>query len=195
MIVDAFSSLTDYQFVVYVENLDKARCDQQRDRPVYWHQDILGMASDHFLTCSLATTQRRGWIEASSEFQFATLIHPSSEVSRKTRLGEGVIVEPLCVVAGFSKIGAHTRIGRRASIGHHTAIGRFCTIHPGSLISGRCSIADGVTVCTGAVIIDGIEIGENAVVGAGAIVTKDVEAGSLVVGNPAKTIKINYGPI
>ena len=39
-----------------------------------------------------------------------------------------------------------------------------------------------------ATIICGITIGENAIVGAGSVVTKDVPANSIVVGNPAKVI-------
>mgnify|MGYP000664229205 FL=1 len=41
----------------------------------------------------------------------------------------------------------------------------------------------------GATILPGVTIGENAVVAAGAVVTKDVEANTVVGGNPAKLIK------
>lgn len=41
----------------------------------------------------------------------------------------------------------------------------------------------------GATILPGVTIGENAIVGAGSVVTKDVEANTIVVGNPAKPIK------
>ena len=40
-----------------------------------------------------------------------------------------------------------------------------------------------------AIILPGVTIGENAVVGAGSVVTKDVPANTVVVGNPAKVIK------
>lgn len=38
-------------------------------------------------------------------------------------------------------------------------------------------------------ILNGITIGDGSVVGAGAVVTKDVEPYSVVVGNPAHKIK------
>ncbi|MBP3737600.1 MAG: galactoside O-acetyltransferase [Muribaculaceae bacterium] len=41
----------------------------------------------------------------------------------------------------------------------------------------------------GAIILPGVTVGENAVVAAGAVVTKDVEANTIVGGNPAKFIK------
>ena len=42
-----------------------------------------------------------------------------------------------------------------------------------------------------AIIMPGLTIGDNVVVGAGAVVTKDVPSGCIVVGNPAKIIKEN----
>jgi UDP-2-acetamido-3-amino-2,3-dideoxy-glucuronate N-acetyltransferase len=47
----------------------------------------------------------------------------------------------------------------------------------------------GASIGSNATILCGITIGENALVGAGAVVTKDVPANSIVAGNPAKIIK------
>ena len=41
----------------------------------------------------------------------------------------------------------------------------------------------------GATILPGVTVGENAVVGAGSVVTRDVEANTVVVGNPARVVK------
>ena len=51
------------------------------------------------------------------------------------------------------------------------------------------SIADGVWIGGGALVLPGVSIGENAVVGAGAVVTKDVAANTVVVGNPARVVR------
>ena len=42
---------------------------------------------------------------------------------------------------------------------------------------------------TGATILPGVTVGENAVVGAGSVVTRDVEANTVIVGNPARVVK------
>ncbi len=49
-------------------------------------------------------------------------------------------------------------------------------------------VRKGASLGGGAVILPGVTIGENAMVGAGAVVTKDVRAGAVVVGNPAEEL-------
>ncbi len=47
----------------------------------------------------------------------------------------------------------------------------------------------GASIGAGAVVLPGVTVGERAMVGAGAVVTKDVPADSVVVGNPARVIR------
>lgn len=53
----------------------------------------------------------------------------------------------------------------------------------------KTRICKGATVGAGAVILPGITIGENAFIAAGSVVTKDVPAGELWLGNPAKLFR------
>ncbi|MFD2574739.1 acyltransferase [Haoranjiania flava] len=57
----------------------------------------------------------------------------------------------------------------------------------------RVIIADNVWIGANSVITPGVSIGKHAVIGAGSVVTKNVPAYSVVVGNPATVIKI-YNP-
>ena len=50
-------------------------------------------------------------------------------------------------------------------------------------------VKKGASIGSNATILCGITIGENALIGAGAVVTKDVPANTVVAGNPAKIIK------
>jgi maltose O-acetyltransferase len=47
-------------------------------------------------------------------------------------------------------------------------------------------IGNNVWIGGGAIILPGVTIGDDAVIGAGSVVTRDVPAGVVVVGNPAK---------
>ena len=51
------------------------------------------------------------------------------------------------------------------------------------------NVRKGATIGANATFLPGITIGEKAMVGAGAVVTKDVPANTLVVGNPSRVIK------
>jgi acetyltransferase-like isoleucine patch superfamily enzyme len=50
-------------------------------------------------------------------------------------------------------------------------------------------VEDGAWIGGGAIVLDGVRIGRNAVVGAGAVVTRDVPAYTVVVGNPARVVR------
>lgn len=57
---------------------------------------------------------------------------------------------------------------------------------------GNTCIADGVWLGMRSMIMPGVNIGEGAIVAAGAVVTKDVPAYTIVGGNPAKAIKLRF---
>jgi acetyltransferase-like isoleucine patch superfamily enzyme len=59
--------------------------------------------------------------------------------------------------------------------------------YPGKF--SKIKIKRGASIGAGSVILGGVTIGETAMIGAGSIVTKDVPAGQLWMGSPAKYIK------
>ncbi len=50
-------------------------------------------------------------------------------------------------------------------------------------------VKQGASIGSGATLLCGITIGENAMIGAGSMVTKDVPAGAIVAGNPARIVR------
>ena len=58
-----------------------------------------------------------------------------------------------------------------------------------SLVPGHIFIKKNAWIGAGATILPGVTVGENAVVAAGAVVSKDVHANTIVGGVPAKIIK------
>jgi len=51
------------------------------------------------------------------------------------------------------------------------------------------TVSDGVWLAAGALVCPGVTIGENTVVGAGAVVTRDLPAGVVAYGNPARVVR------
>jgi maltose O-acetyltransferase len=86
---------------------------------------------------------------------------------------------------------APVSVGPRAIINDDVRIltGSHDPVDPGfALRTAPVSIGEYAWICTGALILPGITIGEGAVVAAGAVVTRDVAARTVVAGNPAKVI-------
>ena len=107
---------------------------------------------------------------------------------RKVSLCERNVINFGCLFDGRK---FHIRTGSDVSIGPQAAI-LTLGLDPQSPDfadrGGDVVIGDRVWIGYRAIILPGIKIGEGAVVGAGAVVTKDVAAFSIVAGNPARKI-------
>jgi putative colanic acid biosynthesis acetyltransferase WcaF len=86
----------------------------------------------------------------------------------------------------------------QVTIGNHSVISQDAYICAGShdytqptlpLLRPPITIGNGVWIAAGAFIGPGVTVGDNSVVGARAVVMKDVPAGVVVAGNPARVIK------
>jgi serine acetyltransferase len=80
---------------------------------------------------------------------------------------------------------AGSRLGADVTLRHCSTIG---TIGEGDEESAAPMIGDRVNVGAGALVLGPITVGDDAVIGAGSVVVHDVEAGTTVVGNPARPL-------
>ena len=84
-------------------------------------------------------------------------------------------------------IGSNNIIMAHAHIGHDVKILDNCEICTGSIIGGYTVIESGVKIKLGCTLRNRLKIGRNALIGLGSVVVKDVEADSVVYGNPARS--------
>jgi len=118
-------------------------------------------------------------------------------------------------IGSFVEIQKNVSLGKRCKVGSHSFICEGVTIeddvfighhvifindkYPVSQIEGKVTtdgqwnpvpthIGRGASIGSGSIILCGLRIEENAMIGAGSIVTKNVAAGKVVAGNPARAL-------
>jgi len=173
----------------FVENLDRRRCRRPlRGLPVYWIDELEGLASRQRAVCGLGTVRRRAFIEQAARFgiHFATVVHPAAVVSPSAVLGAGCYIGARALVAAESVVGEHALVLQGALIGCRAQVGAGSSILMGANVGRGSALGPGAYVGSGAVIADGLRVGSGTVVGAGAVVLADVPERALAVGAPAR---------
>lgn len=106
-------------------------------------------------------------------------------------IGDDVAIAPYFHVWGTGGV----QIGDRVLIASHVAITSITHDHRahrihGTYIAKKVVIEDDCWIGAHSVILPGVRVGHGAVVGSGAIVTRDVPPRAIVVGAPARILKM-----
>jgi acetyltransferase-like isoleucine patch superfamily enzyme len=127
------------------------------------------------------------------------------EVGDDSKVGTFVEIQKGAKIGCRCKISSHSFICEGVTIEDEVFVGHSVTFindrfpratnedgSPQTEADWKCVptvVKRGASIGSGSTVLCGITIGERAIVGAGSVVTKDVAAGAIVAGNPARVLK------
>lgn len=125
------------------------------------------------------------------------VVFPKARIGKNCNICANVIIENEVIIGDNVTIKSGVQLWDGICIGDNVFIGPNATFtndtYPRSKnpdwIKKNITIEKGATIGANSTILPGTVIGEKAMIGAGSVVTKDVPAGELWVGNPAKFVR------
>jgi acetyltransferase-like isoleucine patch superfamily enzyme len=127
------------------------------------------------------------------------------EIGDETKIGAFVEIQKNARVGKNCKISSHTFVCEGVDIEDNVFVGHNVAFindtYPRATTAGgqmqteadwkveKTLVKKGASIGSGCTILANVTIGENAIVGAGSVVTRDVPANTIVVGNPAKVLR------
>jgi UDP-2-acetamido-3-amino-2,3-dideoxy-glucuronate N-acetyltransferase len=124
-------------------------------------------------------------------------IMPGCKLGDNCNIGQNVVISPEVVLGKNVKVQNNVSLYAGVTCGDDVFLGPSCVFtnvtNPRSAVNRRgqyskTHVGRGASIGANATIVCGHDIGEFAFIGAGAVVTKDVPAYALLVGNPARQL-------
>ncbi|MBO8215916.1 MULTISPECIES: acetyltransferase [Acinetobacter] len=124
------------------------------------------------------------------EFTFATLIDPSATIGENIHIQEGTMICAGGILTVDVKLGKHCIVNTNAVLSHGVILGDYVTVAPNASISGDVSLGNIVEIGANATIREKVSVQDGAMVGMGSVVIRNILSNQVVVGNPAKLLKV-----
>jgi sugar O-acyltransferase (sialic acid O-acetyltransferase NeuD family) len=121
--------------------------------------------------------------------RYATIVHPDASLAPTTALGVGTVILAGTVATASVVVGDHVAVMPGVILTHDDVIDDYATITSGVRLGGGVHVGMGAYLGAGILVRENVTIGPWAMIGMGSVVTRDVPAGELWLGTPARFLR------
>jgi len=126
--------------------------------------------------------------------RFETLIHPMTYLSRRAKVGRGVLIFQHCTVSNSADIRDHVVVLPHAVVSHDCLLSEYAVVTSSVTVGSAAQVGRNAYLGTHCCMLPEVKIGEGSLVGIGAVVLRDVPPRTVVVGNPARRLRDAASP-
>ena len=120
--------------------------------------------------------------------KFLTLVHPTAIMANTTKIGEGVIICPFCLVSDNVLLEDFVMMNVYSSCGHDAKVGSYSILSPYATLNGFVILEDEVFLGTHTTVIPYKRVGYKSKISANSVVMRDVATNKIVFGVPGSAI-------
>lgn len=124
--------------------------------------------------------------------KFETLIHPSALIDKTAKIGYGCVIHPRVTIGNNAVLGNFAIIAVASTLGPGVYIGDFAMITSHILLLSQANVGKSVFIGSMTCIVEGVTIGAMARIGVGSLVSRDIEANVVAMGNPLRKLGQNF---
>ena len=119
---------------------------------------------------------------------FGTFVHSTCYVDPTSKIGEGCVIYPRCIIDMNADIRPNVFINWGSGIGHDAIMHSHSFIAANVLIAGLSEVGMRCMIGNGATFIDHIHVCDDVTIGGGATVVRSITEKGVYIGTPAKKL-------
>lgn len=122
--------------------------------------------------------------------RLVSLIDPTAFVHPSATIGRGCVIYPNCFIGAEAILGTNCFLLTGAVVNHNCTLGNHVVMATGAHLAGNVNIDDNVYIGQDATIRQYTTVGKNVLIGMGSVVVKPVPDNAVMVGNPARLLRM-----